>query len=148
MNKKHIRQMTGSLLRRTAAQPAAKYLAPHRALLRRWLEEENFLQRFAPLFDGTRLSCAAVLSLCREELERLSPCPEEGWLAYAYGFARGGLFPEQFPQLTAEQTEQLRDAVDAIDRAIEDVNDILWNCPEQNIKPPGMTLGGWKERLL
>lgn len=52
------------------------------------------------------------------------------------------LFPEQFPQLTAEQTEQLRDAMDAIDRAIEDVDDILWNCPEQNIKPPSMTLGG------
>lgn len=52
------------------------------------------------------------------------------------------LFPEQFPQLTAEQTEQLRDAIDAIDRAIEDVDDILWNRPGQNIKPPGMTLGG------
>ena len=52
------------------------------------------------------------------------------------------LFPEQFPQLTAEQTEQLRDAMDAIDRAIEDVDDILWNRPGQNIKPPGMTLGG------
>lgn len=52
------------------------------------------------------------------------------------------LFPEQFPQLTAEQTEKLRDAMDAIDRAIEDVDDILWNCPEQNIKPPSMTLGG------
>ena len=52
------------------------------------------------------------------------------------------LFPEQFPQLTEEQTEQLRDAMDAIDRALEDVDDILWNRPEQNIKPPGMTLGG------
>ena len=52
------------------------------------------------------------------------------------------LFPELFPQLTAEQTERLRDAMEAIDRAITDVDDILWNCPEQNIKPPGMTLGG------
>lgn len=52
------------------------------------------------------------------------------------------LFPEQFPQLTAEQTEQLRDAMGAIDRTIEDVDDILRNRPEQNIKPPGMTLGG------
>ena len=48
------------------------------------------------------VSCAAVLSLCREELERLSPRPEEGWLAYAYGFARGGLFPEQFPDTGRE----------------------------------------------
>ncbi len=52
------------------------------------------------------------------------------------------LFPELFPQLTAEQTERLRDAIEAIDRAIEDVSDILWDCPEQNIEPPGMKLGG------
>ena len=52
------------------------------------------------------------------------------------------LFPELFPQLTAEQTEQLRDAMDAIDQAITDVDGILWNCPEQNIESPGMKLGG------
>lgn len=52
------------------------------------------------------------------------------------------LFPERFPQLTAEQIGQLRDAIEAIDRAIEDVSDILWDCPEQNIEPPGMKLGG------
>ena len=39
MNKKRIRQMTGSLLRRATTQPAAKYLAPHRAMLRALLEE-------------------------------------------------------------------------------------------------------------
>lgn len=32
--------------------------------------------------------------------------------------------------------------MEAIDRAITDVDDILWNRPEQNIKPLGMTLGG------
>lgn len=52
------------------------------------------------------------------------------------------LFPEQFPQLTAEQVRQLRDAMEAIDRTIEDVSDILWDCPEQNMEPPGMMLGG------
>ena len=52
------------------------------------------------------------------------------------------LFPELFPQLTAEQTEQLRDAMDAIDQAIEDVDGILWDTPEQNIESPGMKLGG------
>ena len=52
------------------------------------------------------------------------------------------LFPEQFPQLTAEQAEQLRDARETIDRAIEGVSGILWDCPEQNMEPPGMTLGG------
>ena len=94
MNKKRIRQMAGSLLRRVTAQPAVKYLAPCRSLLRQWLEEENYLQRFAPLFDGTRISCAAVLELCREELDALSPCPEEGWLAFTYDFARKSMFPE------------------------------------------------------
>ncbi len=43
MNKKRIRQLTGSLLRRAATQPAARYLGPCRALLRQWLEEENYL---------------------------------------------------------------------------------------------------------
>ena len=52
------------------------------------------------------------------------------------------LFPEQFPQLTAEQIGQLRDAIGAIDRAIENVSDILWDRPEQNIEPSGMKLGG------
>ena len=33
MNKKRIRQMAGSLLRRVTAQPAVKYLAPCRSLL-------------------------------------------------------------------------------------------------------------------
>ena len=94
MNKKRIRQLTGSLLRRAATQPAARYLGPRRALLRQWLEEENYLQRFIPLCDGRRISCAAVLDLCQEELDTLSPRPEEGWLAFTYDFARKSMFPE------------------------------------------------------
>ena len=94
MNKKRIRQMTGTLLRRVTTQPAVKYLAPHRALLRQWLEEENYLQRFVPLYDGTRIACGAVLELCRGELDALSPCPEEGWIAFTYDFARKSMFPE------------------------------------------------------
>ena len=94
MNKKRIRQMTGTLLRRTATQPAARYLAPHRALLKELLEERSYLQRFVPLYDGARIQCAAVLSLCREELNRLSPEPEEGWLLFTYDFARKSMFEE------------------------------------------------------
>ncbi|MBD5162681.1 MAG: cytidyltransferase-related domain protein [Oscillibacter sp.] len=95
MNKKRIRQMTGTLLRRIAVQPAAHWLAPHRDMLRPLLEEQNYLQRFAPLYDDTRISCAAVLALCREELARLSPEPEEGWIAFTYDFARKSMFPEE-----------------------------------------------------
>ena len=98
MNKKRIRQMIGALLRRAATQPAARYLAPHRAMLRQLLEEQNYLQRFVPLYDGTRLSCASVLSLCREELNQLSPEPEEGWLLFSYDFARHSMFPEEDPR--------------------------------------------------
>ena len=95
MNKKRIRQMTGALLRRVTTQPAARCLAPYRTLLRELLEEQNYLQRFVPLFDGRRILCADALSLCREELNRLSPEPEEGWIPFAYDFARKSMFPEE-----------------------------------------------------
>ena len=94
MNKKRVRQMSASLLRRLTTQPAVRYMAPHRAMLAELLEDQTYLQRFAPLYDGGRLPCAGVLALCREELDRLSPEPEEGWLAFAYDFARKSMFPE------------------------------------------------------
>ncbi|MEY8259695.1 hypothetical protein AALA80_05045 [Oscillospiraceae bacterium 50-60] len=52
------------------------------------------------------------------------------------------LFPERFPGLTAEQIGQLRLALETINQAIEDVDSILWDRPEQNIEPPGMEFGG------
>ena len=94
MNKKRLRQMTASLLRRLTTQPALRFLAPHRAMLTGLLEEKNYLQRFVPLYDGTRIQCAAVLELCREEMDTLSPEPEEGWLLFSYDFARKSMFPE------------------------------------------------------
>ena len=99
MNKKRIRQMSSSLLRRLTTQPAVRYLAGQRETLRQLLEEQNFLQRFVPLYDGTRIRCGDVLSLCREELDRLSPPPEEGWIPFAYDFARKSMFPEKDPRL-------------------------------------------------
>ena len=94
MNKKRVRQMSASLLRRLTTQPAVRYMAPHRAMLAELLEDQAYLQRFAPLYDKGRLQCAGILALCREELDRLSPEPEEGWLAFAYDFARKSMFPE------------------------------------------------------
>lgn len=53
------------------------------------------MQRFAPLLGEERLRCKCVLELCREELKQLCPQePHEGWLRYAYDFARRLLFPE------------------------------------------------------
>ena len=95
MNKKRIRQMTAGLLRRLNIQPAARLLGDRQALCTQWLEDDRFWQRFAPLFRGERLSCAQVLSLCREELAQLSPEPAEGWLTFAYDFARKSTFPEK-----------------------------------------------------
>ena len=94
MNKKRLRQMSGSLLRRLTTQPNLRYLAPHRELLRELLEDQSYLQRFVPLFDGTRLKCTDILALCREELAQLALEPEEGWLAFTYDFARKSMFPE------------------------------------------------------
>lgn len=95
MNKKRIRQMDLALRRRLSDRPAADYFAPGDALLRT-LETEGYMQRFAGLFNGARLRCADVLSLCRPELEVLCPGePSEGWLAYAYDYARRLLYPEK-----------------------------------------------------
>lgn len=95
MNKKRIRQMDLALRRRLSDRPAADYFAPGGALLRT-LETEGYMQRFAGLFSGTRLRCADVLALCRPELETLCPGePSEGWLAYAYDYARRLLYPEK-----------------------------------------------------
>lgn len=95
MNKKRIRQMDLALRRRLSDRPAADYFAPGDALLRA-LETEGYMQRFTGLFSGTRLRCADVLALCRPELETLCPGePSEGWLAYAYDYARRLLYPEK-----------------------------------------------------
>lgn len=95
MNKKRIRQMDLALRRRLSDRPAADYFAPGDALLRA-LEAEGYMQRFAGLFSGARLRCADVLALCRPELETLCPGePSEGWLAYAYDYARRLLYPEK-----------------------------------------------------
>ena len=95
MNKKRIRQMDLALRRRLSDRPAADYFAPGDALLRT-LESEGYMQRFVGLFSGARLRCADVLALCRPELEVLCPGePSEGWLAYAYDYARRLLYPEK-----------------------------------------------------
>lgn len=95
MNKKRIRQMDLALRRRLSDRPAADYFTPGDALLRT-LETEGYMQRFAGLFSGVRLRCADVLALCRPELETLCPGePSEGWLAYAYDYARRLLYPEK-----------------------------------------------------
>ena len=94
MNKKRVRQMNTSLLRKLTSQQNARYLGEHREVVAELVERQNYIQRFVPLYDGSRLSCADVLALCREDLARLSPAPEEGWLAFTYDFART-MFPEE-----------------------------------------------------
>ena len=95
MNKKRIRQMDLALRRRLADRSAADWLAGREQLLAR-PEGDSYMQRFAPLFNGTRLRCADVLELCRPELSLLCPVePAEGWLAYTYDFARRLLYPER-----------------------------------------------------
>lgn len=95
MNRKRIRQMDLALRRRLSDRPAADYFAPGDVLLRA-IETEGYMQRFAGLFSGARLRCADVLALCRPELETLCPGePSEGWLAYAYDYARRLLYPEK-----------------------------------------------------
>ena len=96
MTKKRIRQMNSALRRRLTGRPAADWLPQGESFARR-LETEGYMQRFVPLFQGRRLRCADVLTLCRPELDALSggAAPQQGWLAYTYDFARRLLYPER-----------------------------------------------------
>ena len=63
MNRKRIRQMNTLLLRRLHKRPAAEFFE-HREAFLQTLEQENFMQRFAPLLGEERLRCKCVLELC------------------------------------------------------------------------------------
>ncbi|WP_300763746.1 hypothetical protein [uncultured Oscillibacter sp.] len=137
------------LLRNIHVRAARKGVSVQR-YMNSLIERDLFPERFSQLTEEQIQQLKTALELVNQALEGAaahselveSLAGEPTMLQCVNQLNRMFLFPEQFPQLTAEQTEQLRDAMDAIDRAIEDVNDILWNRPEQNIKPPGMTLGG------
>ena len=96
MNKKRIRQMDLALRRRLSDRGASECIDPRLPLLQR-IETEGYMQRFAGLFNGQRLRCADVLDLICPELEALCSgrAPREGWMAYAYDYARRLLYPEK-----------------------------------------------------
>ena len=48
------------------------------------------------------------------------------------------LFPDRFPQLTDDQLNQLRSAMELVDQALGDVAEILWGGSEQTAG--GMTI--------
>ena len=48
MNRKRIRQMNASLLRRLTTRPAVLWMEGRREVLAQLLEEQNYIQRFAP----------------------------------------------------------------------------------------------------
>ena len=49
------------------------------------------------------------------------------------------LFPERFLQLTNEQKEQIRNAMEAVDQALGDVAEIIWGSTEQTAGGMSMT---------
>ena len=53
-----------------------------------------------------RLSCAAVLELCRPMLDAMAPEPEEGWLPFAYQ----SVCTRMFAREDRRHTEAQRDA--------------------------------------
>lgn len=57
---------------------------------------------------------------------------------YVTGLIERDLFPERFPQLTDDQLNQLRSAMELVDQALGDVADILWGSSEQTAS--GMTM--------
>lgn len=135
-------KIDGELLRNIHVRAAQKGVSVQR-YMNGLIERDLFPERFPQLAGDQIQQLKMALEGAAAHLELAESLGGEPTMLQCVNqLNRMCLFPEQFPQLTAEQTEQLRDAMEAIDQVIEDVNDTLWNCPEQNIKPPGMTLGG------
>ncbi len=59
---------------------------------------------------------------------------------YVTGLIERDLFPEKFPQITENQLEQLRNALEMVDQALGDVTEILWGNQEQNANGMSMEL--------
>lgn len=59
---------------------------------------------------------------------------------YVTGLIERDLFPEKFPQITENQLEQLRNALEMVDQALGDVTEILWGNQGQNANGMSMEL--------
>ncbi|MBE6961361.1 MAG: cytidyltransferase-related domain protein [Ruminococcaceae bacterium] len=75
-----------------------------RRLLRQ-VDWNTALRTLLPLKE--RLSCAAVLEVCRPMLDAMAPEPDTGWLLFAYQTVCGRMFA----RTDADHTEAQRDAV-------------------------------------
>ena len=51
------------------------------------------------------------------------------------------LFPERFPELTEDQIARLRDTLEVIEQALDDVADILQSEQKQTAGGMGMVMG-------
>ena len=93
MHEKQIRTITALVADALAEQklPFAKDRKAALELLRTpgWAEE---LSQLLPI--RRRLECGEGLDLCTPILPKLSPVPEEGWLAFCYRYVRSILYPE------------------------------------------------------
>ena len=93
MHEKQIRTITALVADALAEQklPFAKDKKAALELLRTpgWAEE---LSQLLPI--RRRLECGEVLEVCTPILPKLSPVPEEGWLAFCYRYVRSILYPE------------------------------------------------------
>ena len=93
MHEKQIRTITALVADALAEQklPFAKDRKAALELLRTpgWAEE---LSQLLPI--RRRLECGEVLEVCTPILPKLSPVPEDGWLAFCYRYVRSILYPE------------------------------------------------------
>ena len=60
--------------------------------LRAWTQKTKFDAEYSAML-GSRVSCAAVATLCEPLIKRVGELPEEGLLPYAYEALSVGLYP-------------------------------------------------------
>ncbi|MDD6213023.1 MAG: hypothetical protein PUB22_07795 [Clostridiales bacterium] len=63
------------------------------------LHRQKFRQNLKELAEARDFRCASILEACREEMDRLSPEPEQGWLSFLFADGKYVLYPDNFPNV-------------------------------------------------
>lgn len=72
------------------------------------LSDDDWKNRISDLLSREPWGCEDVLQSASATIDKVSPTPKEGWLAYLYAYTIGALFPQRITQEKRREDDALR----------------------------------------